>query len=66
MIKSHPKSRLEVWRVEYLLQAMTRQPEDENVTILQIETGKPDGNYIVEIVDNDDFDPAEYFTEAEI
>lgn len=57
MVKTDPKSRIEVWRGEYINNSPSstgttiRTDEDKNVDILQIEPGNSPDDYIVEIVE---------------
>ena len=54
MKKLYQNSRMEIWNSRYIAIPENRQPEDQNVTILQIEyTGHLD-NYIVEVSEDPD------------
>ena len=60
MVKTDPKSRIEVWRGEYINNSpsstgtIIRADEDKNVDILQIEPGNSPDDYMVEVVDKKD------------
>ena len=53
MVKTDPKSRIEIWGSAYIndRDAGTRKEEDKNVDILQIEPGNSPDDYMVEIVE---------------
>ena len=58
MVKTNPKSRIEVWKGEYINNSPSsfagttiRTDEDKNVDILQIEPGNSPDDYMVEIVE---------------
>ena len=56
MVKTDPKSRIEIWGSAYIndRDAGTRKKEDKNVDILQIEPGNCPDDYIVEVVEKKD------------
>lgn len=55
MVKTNPKSRIEVWATKYINKESPRYEVDENAIILQIECGSND-NYIVEVIDVEDYE----------
>lgn len=61
MVKTDPKSRIEVWKSEYINNSpistrTIRLDEDKNVDILQIEPGNKD-DYMVEFVEKKEEEP---------
>lgn len=51
MKKTRKNSRIEVWGADYINLVGQRNPQDVNVSIVQIEPGSKAGDYIVEVVD---------------
>lgn len=50
MFKTRAESTIEIWGMKYINSPKTRQPQDINKKIIQIESVGND-NYIVEVVD---------------
>jgi hypothetical protein len=54
MKKTHPKSTFEIWRSEYINCIDTREEQDKEKIILQIEPSYNGNNYMVEIINKED------------
>lgn len=55
MVKTHEKSRFEIWDIDYINYPGQRYDEDKNLIILQIERSNNNDDYIVEIIKPDDY-----------
>lgn len=53
MKKTDSNSTLEIWGSKYINHPETREPEDVNKIILQVEPAMGADTYIVEVINND-------------